>query len=55
MLVFRKFLRTYQMNDPYLIILHCGKNCPNTVFFQVRMRENTDQKKFRIWTVFTQF
>ena len=36
--------------------------CPNTEFFlvcifpySVRMRENTDQKKLRIWTFFTQW
>ena len=28
--------------------------CPNTEIFLVRMRENTDQKKLRIWTLFTQ-
>ena len=27
---------------------------PNTEFFMVRMRENADQKKLRIWTFFTQ-
>ena len=27
---------------------------PDTEFFLVRMRENTDQKKLRIWTLFTQ-
>ena len=41
------------------------EKCPNTEFFSgpyfpafelnaVRMRENTDQKKLRIWTLFTQ-
>ena len=36
--------------------------CPNTEFFlvhiipySVRMQENTDQKKLRIWTLFTQW
>ena len=28
--------------------------CPNTEFFLVRIRQNTDQKKLRIWTLFTQ-
>ena len=32
----------------------CGK-CLNTVFFLVRMRENTDQKKLLIWTLFMQW
>ena len=39
----------------------CEK-CPNTEFFlvsifsySVRIRENTDQKKLRIWTLFTQW
>ena len=30
------------------------KKCPNTEFFLVRIQENTDQKKLRIWTLFTQ-
>ena len=30
------------------------EKCPNTDFFQVRMRENTDQENLRIWTLFTQ-
>ena len=37
------------------------KNCPNTEFFlvriflySVRIQENTNQKKLRIWTLFTQ-
>ena len=28
---------------------------PDTEFFLVRMRENTDLKKLRIWTLFTQW
>ena len=38
------------------------EKCPNTEFFlvriflySVRMQENTDQKKLRIWTLFTQW
>ena len=38
------------------------ENCPNKEFFLVHIfpysnwiRENTDQKKFRIWTLFTQW
>ena len=38
------------------------ERCPNTEFFLVRiflylfwMQENTDQKKLRIWTLFTQW
>ena len=37
------------------------EKCPNTDFFlvrifvyAVRVQENTDQKKIRIWTLFTQ-
>ena len=30
------------------------EKCPNTELFLVRMRENTDQKLLRIWTLFTQ-
>ena len=30
------------------------EKCPNTEFFLVRMQENTDQKKLRIWTLFMQ-
>ena len=28
--------------------------CPNTEFFLVRIQENTDHKKLRIWILFTQ-
>ena len=31
----------------------CEK-CPDTEFFLVRIRENTGQKKLRIWTNFTE-
>ena len=31
-----------------------GEKCPYKEFFLVRMRENTDQKRFRICTLFTQ-
>ena len=30
------------------------KKCPNTEFFLIRIQENTDKKKLRIWTLFTQ-
>ena len=28
--------------------------CPNTEFFLARIQKNTDQKKLRIWPIFTQ-
>ena len=37
----------------FLLISLRGK-CPNMEFFLVRMRENMDQKKLRIWTLFMQ-
>ena len=37
-----------------LVSLALGEKCPNTKFFLVRIQENTDQKKLRIWTLFTQ-
>ena len=33
---------------------NCMKKCRNMEFFLVRMQENTDQKKLRIWTLFRQ-
>ena len=30
------------------------EKCPNTELFLVRIQENTDQKSFCIWTLFTQ-
>ena len=30
------------------------EKCPNTEFFMVRIQEKADQKKLRIWTLFTQ-
>ena len=38
----------------YLTILAQREKCPNTEFFLVRIQENTDQKKLRIWTLFKQ-
>ena len=34
--------------------LSLSQKCPNTELFLVQMRENTEQKKLRIWTLFTQ-
>ena len=31
-----------------------NEECPNTGFYLVRMRENTDQKKLSILTLFTE-
>ena len=31
------------------------EKCPKTEFLLVRIQENTDQKKLRIWTLFTQY
>ena len=31
------------------------EKCPNTEVFLVRIQEITDQKKLRIWTLFTQW
>ena len=31
------------------------EKCANTEFFLDQMRENTDQKKLRLWTLFTQW
>ena len=58
------FLRVIKGTSQYLFHLPklslCEK-CPNTEFFlvlifpySVRIRENKDQKKLRIWTFFTQ-
>ena len=33
------------------VLLTLYEMCPNTEFFLVRMRKNTDQKKLRIWTL----
>ena len=46
MLVFRKFLRTYQMNDPYLIIYTAAKIVQIRSFFRsvcvkIRTRKNS--------------
>ena len=30
------------------------EKCPSTEFFLVQIQENTDQKKLRIWALFTQ-
>ena len=35
-------------------LLLLREKCPNTEFFLVRMRENMDQKKLRIWKIFRQ-
>ena len=43
-------IKTYK-NDG----LTLREKCLNTEFFLVQIRENTNQKKLRIWTLFTQF
>ena len=44
------------MEDPtsILFIAVLRENYPNTDFFLVQIQENKDQKKLRIWTLFTQ-
>ena len=40
---------------PYIYNVHTlREKSSNTEFFLVRIQENTDQKKLRIWTLFTQ-
>ena len=50
------------MNGYILLKVSLRKKCPNTEFFlvriflnSVRILENTDQRKLRIWTLFTQW
>ena len=47
-----KYLRRF--SDCFTPFLSLSENFPDTEFFLVRMRENTDQKKLRIWTLSTQ-
>ena len=42
----------YCMSAFNLLLLR--EKCPNTEFFLVRMRENMDQKKLRVWKLFRQ-
>ena len=37
-----------------LCIFQLPEKCPNTEFFLVRIFPHSDQKKLRIWTLFTQ-
>ena len=37
-----------------MLLCSLREKCPNTEFFLVRIQENTEQKKLRIWTLFTQ-
>ena len=58
MLVFRKILRTYKMNDPYSLphgsnSLH--EKCPNTEFFVVRIFLHSDRIQTRKNSVFGHF
>ena len=39
----------------HFLYMPLREKCPNTEFFLVRIQENTDQKKLRIWTLFTQW
>ena len=47
-----------KLNHKYICSFHLvnrslHEKCPNTEFFLVRIQENTDQKKLRVWTLFT--
>ena len=70
LILLREAIKSFLMKFPTLTLpLH--EKCPNTKFFLVRisphldwirrdtysvwMQENTDQKKLRIWTIFTQW
>ena len=54
-------MTNFYIHYKVLSILLLRKKCPNTEFFWFDlsvfspMRENTDQKKLRIWTFFTHF
>ena len=39
--------------DKYLLRLTLRKKCLRISPYSVQMQENTDQKKLRIWTLFT--
>ena len=42
------------MPSSILLYLQLCEKCPNIFPYSVRIRENTDRKKLRIWTLFTQ-
>ena len=46
-------MRQSSPSKMFVEVLHCMKSAQIWSFF-VRMRENTDLKKLRIWTLFTQ-
>ena len=57
---FKKFVQEFAFSCVANCILSLREKCPNTEFFPVRIflysfliQENTDQKKLRIWTLFT--
>ena len=55
------FFLDSELQQTLFLCLTLREKCPNTESFllckspySVRIRENTDQKKLRIWTLFTQ-
>ena len=51
-LVFSNFLRSFFLKVIFSITSPLCEKCLNMEFFLVRIRESTDQKKLRIWTLF---
>ena len=47
-------VKYYWCSFKYYQTLALRKKCPNTEFFLVRIFQHSDQKKLRIWTLFTQ-
>ena len=45
--------KPYTFHMEYIIRYTLRENNPNTEFFLVRIQENTNQKKLRIWILFT--
>ena len=62
--VFRSTLQAFQFSFMFsicLVVFSLCEKCPNTEFllfrifpYSIQIRKNTDQKKLRIWTLFTQ-
>ena len=46
-------LLRFQIIRKTMKTLALREKCANAEFFLVQIRENTDQKKLRIWTLFT--
>ena len=48
-------MKIVQIRSFFCSVFSCVRGLNTEIYYSVRIKENTDQKKIRIWTLFTQW